>query len=155
MLSGNKQLKTLAVISSILTISKSDKCFKNQTPFQTFRFAADNEWDWFSVQKEQKYQDRLNYEVLSIVEGDCRNENGTPLPSSKGEHSFYPVNHTRHLSGGLHLENIPASQPQATVVHTIQVGTPEGGRPGPAQFSSHSGGGGGCCSDSKFQVLWD
>lgn len=47
MLSGNKQLKILAVISSILTISKSDKCFKNQTPFQTFRFAADNEWDWF------------------------------------------------------------------------------------------------------------
>lgn len=155
MLSGNKQLKILAVISSILTISKSEKCFKNQTPFQTFRFAADNEWDWFSVQKEQKYQDRLNYEVLPILEGDCRNENGTPLPSSKGEHSSYPVNHTRHLSGGLHLENIPASQPQATVVHTIQVGTPGGGQPGPAQFSSHSCGGGGCCSDSKFQVLWD
>lgn len=43
MLSCNTQLKILAVILSILTISKGDKCFKNQTPLQTFRPAADNE----------------------------------------------------------------------------------------------------------------
>lgn len=39
------------VIPSILAISKGDKCFKNQTPFQIFRSVAMNEI--VSVQEEQ------------------------------------------------------------------------------------------------------
>lgn len=45
MLSSNEQSKIWADLSfmSIWVISKGDKCFENQTPFQTSRSAAETE----------------------------------------------------------------------------------------------------------------
>jgi len=58
----------------------------------------------------------------------------------------YPVNHARHVGGGLRLDDIPSSHSQAPAA---QVGTPGGGTSGPAQFSPTMVVAGGCCLDSK------